>query len=83
MSRLTVRDCCDGMETLVEYARRPASESDSTLVGAFLRANGVYTDSSVRFSLMGVHRLGDRIQQAVAEPPAGQHSEAQGLEPYA
>jgi hypothetical protein len=31
---------------------------------------------------MGVHRLEDRIQQAVAEPPVGQHYAAQGLEPY-
>lgn len=31
--------------------------------------------------LMGVHRLEDRIQEAVAEPPVGQHSSGQGLEP--
>jgi hypothetical protein len=31
--------------------------------------------------LMGVHRLEDRIQQAVAEPPVGQHYAPQGLEP--
>jgi hypothetical protein len=33
--------------------------------------------------LMGVHRLEDPIQQAVAEPPVGQHCFPQGLEPYA
>jgi hypothetical protein len=31
---------------------------------------------------MGVHRFEDLIQQAVAEPPVGQHCLAQGLEPY-
>ncbi len=32
---------------------------------------------------MGVHRLKDPIQQAVAEPLAGQHYAGQGPEPYA
>ncbi len=31
---------------------------------------------------MGIHRPTEMIREAVAEPPAGQHSEAQGLEPY-
>ncbi len=47
------------------------------------RFSGAPTDEQLSrfFVLMGVHRLEDRIQQAVAEPPVGQHSVGPGLEP--
>ena len=52
--------------------RRPPAHALGRGVGAPARA-----ESS---ALMGVRQLEDRIQEAVAEPPAGQHSEAQGPE---
>ena len=43
---------------------------------------GILGRQIARPDLTGVHRLEDRIQEAVAEPAAGQHSCVQGFEPY-
>ncbi len=61
----------DGIGPIGRFAWRRTTDSPGTSV---LR----YRDAW----LMGVHRPTDSIREAVAEPPAGQHSVRQGLEPY-